>query len=313
MAARFRAMLGSGDLDLPLPGSGCTAERHLSLFELSRREPVSLARLVEAHTDAVAILAEGGLEPVRGALYGVWASESPADRLDLDTASDTLTGTKGFCSGLGLVDRALVTADDGGERARLVDVDVAPGPGVVHDDSGWHTPALAAARTGRVTFAAQPAGALVGPPGWYLDRPGFWHGACGPAACWAGAAAGLADRAEELTDENPHRLAHLGGIRSLAWSLRALLADAGRQIDADPAGAEAARYRALALRHSVERLSSELLDRFGRAYGPRPTVADADVAQRVADTLLYLRQDHAERDLADLGGLARDTGQTSAR
>ena len=36
---------------------------------------------------------------------------------------------------------------------------------------------------------------FVGSPGWYLDRPGFWHGACGPASCWAGGAQGLIDYA----------------------------------------------------------------------------------------------------------------------
>ena len=59
--------------------------------------------------------------------------------------------------------------------------------------------------------------------------------------------------------------------------------------------------RALSLRHTVERLCTDVLDRFGRAFGPRPYVGDAAIAQRVADIHLYLRQDHAERDLEALG------------
>jgi hypothetical protein len=48
-------------------------------------------------------------------------------------------------------------------------------------------------------------------------------------------------------------------------------------------------------------MATEMLDRFGRAFGPRPFTADAEISQRWADTHLYLRQHHGERDLAELG------------
>ena len=35
--------------------------------------------------------------------------------------------------------------------------------------------------------------AAVGPPGYYLRRPGFWIGSAGVAACWYGGAEGLFD------------------------------------------------------------------------------------------------------------------------
>ncbi len=63
-------------LGMPLPGSGKTALRHRQLMEIGR-ESLSLARLAEAHWDAVAILAEAGRLPESGAIYGVWASEVP--------------------------------------------------------------------------------------------------------------------------------------------------------------------------------------------------------------------------------------------
>jgi hypothetical protein len=44
---------------LPLPGAGNTAERHSRLMQIGR-EDLSLAKLAEAHWDAVAILAEAG-------------------------------------------------------------------------------------------------------------------------------------------------------------------------------------------------------------------------------------------------------------
>ena len=34
---------------------------------------------------------------------------------------------------------------------------------------------------------------LLGPPGWYTDRPGFWWGGGGVAAVWLGGAFGVLD------------------------------------------------------------------------------------------------------------------------
>lgn len=140
-----------------------------------------------------------------------------------------------------------------------------------------------------------------GAPNWYLDRVGFWHGACGPAACWAGAAVGLVDAAELATDDDPHRRAHLGALRAHAWALAAVLRAAGDEIDRDPTDVTAARSRAVALRQTVERAVDDILDRVGRSLGPRPFVGDAVVSQRWSDTHLYVRQHHAERDLEVLG------------
>lgn len=301
---RLRALAEGGHLDLPRPATGSTPARHQALLELARVEPVGVARLAEAHTDAVAILAESGRSADDGSLYGVWASERPGSSLRLDAAAGTITGTKHFCSGAGMVDRALVTVvDDTGAR-RLVEV-TTEGPTAVPDTTAapWSTPALDDTATTAMRFERHRIVDVVGPPDWYTERPGFWHGAIGPAGCWAGAAIGLADVAEDQTDDDPHRRAHLGAIRALAWGMRAALAHAGSEIDADPDHAARARYRALVTRHLVERAASEILDRFGRALGPRPFTSDGATARRFADTHLYLRQDHAERDLHALARL----------
>ena len=230
------------------------------------------------------------------------------DRGDVELRSDAtgsgqLHGVKPFASGLGIVNRALVTAFDetGGERL-LVDVEL-DHPSVRTTTDRWVCDALRDSATGAVEFVGLPVadGDVVGEPGFYLGRVGFWHGACAPAACWAGAAAGLLDAAELIVDDDPHRRAHLGALRATTWALRALLASAGREIDRRPDDLDAARTRAQALRYTVERLATEMLDRFGRAFGPRPFTEDGAVSSRWADTHLYLRQHHGERDLAELG------------
>ena len=55
------AVLDAGLLDLPLPGRGGTAERYAALTAVGSVD-LDLARLVEAHTDAVAILADLGAD-----------------------------------------------------------------------------------------------------------------------------------------------------------------------------------------------------------------------------------------------------------
>lgn len=291
---------------LPLPASGRTPERHHLLMQMGR-EDLSYARLAEAHWDAVAILAEAGQPPHPGSIYGVWASEIPGHALALEPAKENyvLSGKKLFCSGAGLMERALITTAPG----QLVDVDLrANAASIQIDDSQWHTSAFADTHTSAVTFNALPVSTndFIGPIGFYLDRPGFWHGACGPAACWAGGAAGLVDYALENKRSDPHTLAHLGAMRANLWALESFLDTAGREIDVAPSDRTGAQARALTVRHLVEQAATDVLRRLTRAYGPHPLAMDAAMSRRCHELDLYLRQCHAERDLEALGTLLRN-------
>jgi len=55
------------------------------------------------------------------------------------------------------------------------------------------------------------------------------------------------------------------------------------------------------VRATVARACEDVLERAGHALGPAPLALDAAHAKRVADLQLYVRQHHAERDLASLG------------
>lgn len=179
--------------ELGAPGRGMTSARHNAIFKAGR-EDLSLAKLAEAHWDAVAILQEAGRESVARARYAVWASEIPGRELAIDEEPEglVLSGTKEFCSGATLVDRALLTAGDGGSL--LVEVDMNAHPDRLHiDASGWAVEAFRMTGTAAVTFDRYPVAAVLGRDNWYVQRPGFWLGAVGPAAAWAGGAAGLVD------------------------------------------------------------------------------------------------------------------------
>lgn len=289
---------------LPLPGKGATALRHRRLFEVGR-EDLSLARLVEAHWDAVAILSEAGREADPGALYGVWAAETPGSVLRLDGVK--VVGEKPFCSGAGIVDRALVTIRQ--PAAWLVDVDLRGREGKVRfDDSAWSTNAFAKTKTSRALFdgVVVKDSDVIGASGYYLERPGFWHGACGPAACWAGGGAGLLRWALKQRRRDAHTLAHLGAMSAEVWSMQAVLEIAGDEIDASSDDVGAAQIRALSVRHIVEQGCTEVLRRLARAYGPHPLAMEESVSNRYQELDLYVRQSHAERDLEGLGSLVRE-------
>jgi hypothetical protein len=303
--ADMKALLQSVTAEeVPLPGGGQTALRHARLMDLGRQN-LPLARLAEAHFDAVALLAEASRQPEKGALYGVWASEIPGESLAL--SGSAISGTKRFCSGAGIVDRALITI--GGPDPLLVDLDLRENPAIHFDESDWKTNALiethtATARFSEVSIAPDQ---VIGPLGWYLNRLGFWRGALGPAACWAGGAEGLVDYAARQTRRDPHTIAHFGAMQAAVWALRSYLETAGREIDDGASTVEKACILALTVRHLVEQSCTDILRRLARAYGPHPLVSNIEVSRRYQDLDLYLRQSHGERDLEMLGRTLRES------
>lgn len=300
------------------PGDGSTAARWLALFDLAGEIDVSVARLAEAHLDASAILHEAGRRPRPGCRYGVWASVRP-DGSDVELVDGRISGTKSFGSGIGLIDRALVDVVQSGRR-RLVDVDVS----VALDGETWRsrdgrrsatiewaTEALAATNTGSMRFDRADDAEPVGPPDWYLHRVGFWHGACGPAACWGGGAAGLVDHLH--IGDDPHRAAGAGAIAAAVWTMGAVLRQAGDDADRAPRDVDAARRRARIVRHTIHEQATSVLDEFMRASGPRPMVDGSGAGQRIADVQLYLRQHHGRRELAELGTDVGPTGREGSQ
>jgi alkylation response protein AidB-like acyl-CoA dehydrogenase len=301
----LRALLDGGGLDLPLPGGGHTTRRWQTLAELGRRD-LALARLAEGHVDAVAILAEAGRTPVPGALYGVWAARSGGTGAGFD--GDTLSGTVRFCSGAHVLDRALVAALDPGGQGHLLDVDLTD-QRVHRSADTWQAIGMDASDSGDVTLEHVP-GTKVGAPGWYVSRPGFGHGGIGVAAVWLGGCAAVLDSVlAELGDRgkhDEHQLAHVGAMDTVLRSAEALLSRAADNIDANP-GLDA-MHAAQLCRAAVEHAAGEILDRAPKVTGPGPMCRDRRFPQQLADLQVYVRQHHAERDLAALGAqvLAQD-------
>ena len=308
-----RRVLEDGLLDLPAWSSGDAAGRLASLTALGRTD-LDLARLSEGHVDAMAVLDElgAGGRQAAGTLWGVWAANPPGSPVRAEPAGDgwALTGSKPWCSGAGTCDWALVTAT-APDGYRLFAIEMTEAPGVRAVPGSWPATAMRGSDSQTVELDRHPATAVGGPDD-YLRRPGFWHGALGVAAVWLGGAQAVATQLGAAAQRRPldeHALAHAGAVDAVLASCEALLGVAAAAVDRDPSdGGGTAQLWAARCRAASERAAGEVVDRVGRALGAAPLALDARHGQLVADLGLYVRQSHAERDLAELGRLALTDG-----
>lgn len=294
---------------LPHPGGGSTAALWSALASVAAQD-VAVARVLEPHLDARAILAQApppldlaALGATSTSTWGVFAAEGPGVRLEAHASPDggwRLTGVKPWCSLAADLSHALVTAwTDDGRRLLAVALD---GPGVVPDAGPWVPRGLPQVVSAPVTFDDAPA-VPVGATGWYLERPGFAWGGIGVAACWYGGAVGVARTLHDALcrrEPDPLALAHLGAVDVALTGARAVLAEAAGAVDAGvdgPASSVLARRARTVVADAVD----VVLARCARALGPGPLTTDEPYARRTADLALYVRQHHAERDLAALG------------
>ena len=98
---------------------------------------------------------------------------------------------------------------------------------------------------------------------------------------------------------------HLGAVDAAITAAEATLAVAADHVDRDPYNRSGlAELTARRARAVVEKAVDEALGRTDRALGPGPLCLDEQHARAVADLTVYVRQSHAERDLAALGLLA---------
>ncbi|ART62717.1 acyl-CoA dehydrogenase family protein [Kushneria marisflavi] len=309
LAAPLDRLIAQGPL--PLPGSGETLLRWRALYQVAGHD-LALIKLFEGHADALAIMAELGVTPDApdDARWAMWAAEPPQARVQISaqvSGNDdrvTLNGTKAWCSGAPIMSHGLMTVWQG-DQQRLAAV-VMDQPGVTVTDRGWQAVGMQASASVEIDFQEARA-VLIGPVNAYLARPGFWQGGAGIAACWLGGAHALAQtlkaRAAHHSDD-PLLMAHLGHVDAALQAGLATLRDAAERIDAAPN--EECQILALRTRAVIEHSVEQIIAHCGRALGAGPFCRDRRFARMMADLPVYLRQSHAERDLAALGRLCVD-------
>lgn len=287
---------------LPHPGAGDTATLWSALASIAAVD-LGVARTIEPHLDALAILHEAGVDAPADVRWGVFAAEGPGHRLSAvrSGAEWALSGSKPWCSLAGRLDRALVTAVVGAERG-LLSIPLQHGGVTVERADAWTSRGLADVPSMPIRLERVP-GVAVGAPGWYLERPGFAWGGIGVAAVWLGGATGIARTmlaASRRREPDQLALALLGRVdRGLAAG-RAALVEAAAHADATTSTIEPA-VLALRVRGIVAGVVDDVVRCADHAMGPAPLALDAEHAQRIADLRVYVRQHHAERDDAALG------------
>ena len=317
-AACLRGLVRQGLDQLPLPGSGHTLDRWRALAAVAEHD-LSLAKLYEGHTDALAILAElGGASqrrsPGEEMVWGVWASEAPGGRVGFAPATPAadgavlLNGVKHWCSGARGASHALLTVwpVDGqqpNDAPQLVWLPIdQPGVHVIAD--AWKAVGMHGSASLQVRLTGARAW-RVDSPGQYLSRPGFWQGGAGVAACWYGGTATLAKTLYRAVAQRPEHsrspflLAAAGKVAVTMRAMALLLLDAARWIDAHP-HADASEM-ALGVRLAAAACATEVLEEVAAALGATPFCTDAAFARAAADLPVFIRQGHADRDYAALG------------
>lgn len=308
-AADLLAGLVTAGLDaLPLPGRGATFLRWRCLALVASHD-LSLAKLYEGHTDALAILSALQAPIAGNATWGVWCAEVPGAQVVVHPSNESgvlthlasvrLTGNKAWCSGAANLQHALLSVRSVEGTNYLAAVDLASA-GISIDATQWAAIGMAQSASLDVRFEDVPA-TLVGEAGAYLDRPGFWHGGAGIAACWYGAAAAIAHctRGQFARTADPHFLAHLGAIDVALRGASVTLHRLAEQIDRVPGSA--AMTAVLQARAQTEDAATAVMTHAGRALGAAPLCRDPSFARKMTDLPVFLRQSHAERDLAFLG------------
>jgi alkylation response protein AidB-like acyl-CoA dehydrogenase len=289
--------------ELPLPGDGDTLGRWQVLAKVAGMD-LALLKLFEGHTDAMAIMEELGASDLQApGIWGVWAAEPPDAKVRISAGnhgSVLLQGRKAWCSGALQVDHALVSAWDEQDQPQLVAVKLDQ-PGVQRSEQGWQAVGMALTASVDVHFDQAQAW-LVGASGEYLSRPGFWQGGAGIAAAWYGAAQALAEYLRGSRGRSdPHADAHLGAVDAALFGAASALRECAAWIDAYPF--DNAQLPVQRVRAQVEAAVETVVRHVGRALGAGPYCRDPHFARLIADLPVFIRQSHAERDLAGLGRL----------
>ena len=309
-AAGVAAMVRAGLLAIA-PGT-LDAAQAVTLATLLRRlgrADLVMARLFEGHVNALKLIALYGTPAQRaqaaddaraGRLLGVWGAEGERPAA---LSGNRLTGAKRFCSGLGVVARAVVPVrTDAGAQLVLVDA----GDTARMDPAAWTASAMRASASGGYDMeglAAEP----LGPPGAYAIEPHFEGGIWRYCAAHVGGAEALVqdmrDRlAAQRRDGDPVQAARIARATIQIETARRMVEGAAVAVEgaagASPDAVDRAVGLALLTREHVEGACMDVIALTERALGMAAHDGGAAVDRIRRDLALFLRQANPDGKLA---------------
>jgi len=292
-----------GGLDFGYGEAG--ADAMLRLFISLGEANLSVARLYEAHVNALQLIVRYGSDPLtarcardaaQNHLFALWVTDPPGSGVDLEPSGSgyVLRGVKDFCSGASRATRALITASDQ-TGTRMLVVRLSGENRVL--ESRIKLGGMRAAVTGSVDFSGMKADEqdLIGQPGDYLKEPAFSAGA------WRGSAAALGGLKALLNlhrdgilqrrrEGDPHQQARFGQAviayeTALLWMRRA----ARLACVEDDTPEAIVAYVNLA-RLAVESACLDAMQLAQRSLGLSGFIAGSRFEQLCRDLATYLRQ-----------------------
>jgi hypothetical protein len=292
---------------IPHPASGASPVNGEGSGTLSRWQilayvagiDLTIAKWFESHLDALSILHEVGYDKADQGLWAVWAAEGHSDPIHYQQGK--ISGTKAWCSGANIVDRALMTYRDKNGQSQLLIVDMQQ-TGIEIDNEEWQAVGMQATDTATLKFHEVSA-TQVGRANKYLERVGFWHGAAGVAACWYGATAYLADYLISAYQQKPndYKAMYLGQISTALAVTQQYFYHVADLIDSQPQLSHELAIRQL--RSQVEKVARQVMEVVGQALGAAPFCCNAHFARLSADLPVFIRQSHGAFDLQKIGEL----------
>ena len=281
------------------------------------RASLPLGRLFEGHVNAAQLIGVYGSARLKwecaarvrgGALLGVWGADgaSPVVARPNDDGF-TLSGEKTFCSGLGLVQLALVSARYDGQTWLLA-VDATEESRADH--SQWRVTGMRATASGGYDASGLVVRSnfILGGGDDYYAEPLFLGGMYRMCAVQAGGLEGLiaafVEHARQRPPANPAILHYrVGSLLTQALLAEAAVRRLAERV-AEGEDAEAIGGQAILTREGVERCIVECLTLIERAGGTSVHREGTTLSRWVRDISLYVRQGAIDDRLISVGAQA---------
>ncbi len=269
-----------------------------------------LGRLFEGHVNALRLIllygsaaqtAQAAADAQAGHLFAVWIAEDSRQPVRIEGGA--LVGRKTFASGVAIVTRALVTAQDGGER--MVIVPVPDGAGRICGRMDLHGMWGAGTAGIDLTGLAAPEDALVGEAGDYMRQPEITLGSWRPLAVLAGGVEALvdalrADLAARGRSAQPQQRARLGACL-VAQETARLWAERAGTLAETCGDVDAAAYVQLA-RAAVDAACVSAIQLAQRSAGLAAFARPHPIERICRDLATYLRQPALDEVIDEAAG-----------
>ena len=309
----------SGLLKIVLPGETLdfkTPNMHglLTLLKAIGKANLSVGRIYEGHINTLYLIHLYADEEQRenwydgvlkqDHLFGVWNTQAQNGiQFAVGSNGFIIEGSKTFCSGAGLVDRALITGNiDSGARKgwQMTIVDMSKIANERIDKESWKPLGMKASASYTVDFSGYVSteADFISTPGIYLTQPFFSGGAIRFAAVQLGGAETIAEHTIDYLKalrrtEDPIQRLRISTMMTQLVSGRIWLAEAAKNYDrwSDTEGFEDDLIAfANMTRTMIEDICLRIMDESNKCVGARGLLPPYELERIFRDLTFYLRQ-----------------------